>query len=217
MVELHREHRQTGAATKEFDHESRDHIGDRGDGRGARRRDVFRPDAADASHSRSVGNGGGRRSGVHVRERAAIAKRRCWSMRTAPPSRRCAAMAPASTPSIARTTRLTPACPSRATPWRWRSWRRTRSPGWQSCRTCCSSAAASSIKLGDEIVGAIGASGAPGAMLDDNCAPRRAGENPRPAEIDQLRALRSPVAVTKFECGRSPSPSARERSRIAVR
>ncbi len=29
------------------------------------------------------------------------------------------------------------------------------------------------IKLGDEIVGAIGASGAPGAMLDDNCA--RAG------------------------------------------
>ncbi len=29
------------------------------------------------------------------------------------------------------------------------------------------------IKFGDEIVGAIGASGAPGAMLDDNCA--RAG------------------------------------------
>ena len=29
------------------------------------------------------------------------------------------------------------------------------------------------IKLGDEVIGAIGASGAPGAMLDDNCA--RAG------------------------------------------
>jgi len=29
------------------------------------------------------------------------------------------------------------------------------------------------IKLGDEVLGAIGASGAPGAMLDDNCA--RAG------------------------------------------
>jgi uncharacterized protein GlcG (DUF336 family) len=29
------------------------------------------------------------------------------------------------------------------------------------------------IRLGDEVVGAIGASGAPGAMLDDNCA--RAG------------------------------------------
>jgi uncharacterized protein GlcG (DUF336 family) len=29
------------------------------------------------------------------------------------------------------------------------------------------------IKLGDETIGAIGASGAPGAKLDDNCA--RAG------------------------------------------
>jgi uncharacterized protein GlcG (DUF336 family) len=31
------------------------------------------------------------------------------------------------------------------------------------------------IKVGDEVVGAIGASGAPGANLDDNCA--RAGLN----------------------------------------
>ena len=39
------------------------------------------------------------------------------------------------------------------------------------------------IKVGDEVIGAIGAAGAPGANLDDACARAGARQDPRPAQI----------------------------------
>ena len=41
------------------------------------------------------------------------------------------------------------------------------------------------IKVGDEVVGAIGAAGAPGANLDDGVRARRAGQDPRSAQVIQ--------------------------------
>src|SRR5262249_54957107 len=56
------------------------------------------------------------------------------------------------------------------------------------------------IKLGDETIGAIGASGAPGAKLDDTCA--RAGldkiptENALPDRCGKVGRSHAPVAAT---------------------
>jgi hypothetical protein len=41
-------------------------------------------------------------------------------------------------------------------------------------------AGALTIKLGDEVIGAIGVGGAPSAEADEVCAPRRAGQDPGP-------------------------------------
>src|SRR6476659_10850434 len=90
-------------------------------------------------------------------------------MRTARRSWRCVATAPVYTPSIVHTIRPTPVSRSRAIRSLWKIAEEVRS------RHCplphvLFFGGGVVIKLGDETIGAIGASGAPGAKLDDACA-----------------------------------------------
>ena len=105
----------------------------------------------------------------------------CWLMPTACGRRYCVAIGPAAIRSIARSTRPTHRPRSRATPARCSSDRRPLR-GFANLFTQLPHlilfGGGVVIKVGDEVVGAIGAAGAPGANLDEACA--RAG-------VDKIR------------------------------